>query len=135
MNNSIKYILPLLVLFTIIFFSCKEDNKKETTTSKPEKKQYKIPAFNGDSAYVFVDTQVKFGPRVTGSQAHKNAMEYFIQKFEEYGAKVEKQYFEADFVLGFKAKATNIIAHVNPGKSKKIIIAAHYDSRKIAEKR
>ena len=134
MKNLLKYILSIVLVLLVIFFGCKEDKKGVSNTTQTEKKQYKIPAFNGDSAYVFVKNQVDFGPRVPGTEAHKKAIEYFVKKFEGYGAKVEKQNFKAKFVLGFEADATNIIAHMNPGKSKKIIIAAHFDSRKIAEK-
>lgn len=120
----------------ILITSCKNDKKEDHGSGDRDRqvKQYTIPAFNGDSAFVFVKKQVDFGPRVPGTEAHKKAQKWFIDKFRSYGAEVEEQKFDADFVLGFSAKCSNIIASFNPGKSKKIIIAAHYDSRKIAEK-
>ena len=135
--NKLKIAGLLMLSFVIAFTACKQDKsgrKKSSTKKETRKKSVKIPAFNGDSAYAFVKKQVDFGPRVTGSEAHKKAQQWFIDKFKSYGADVEVQKFKAHFPNGTNADAANIIAHFNPGKKKKIIIAAHYDSRYMAEK-
>lgn len=135
--NKFKTIGILLLSFIIIASSCKQDKiaKKESSTKKEaKKKSVKIPVFNGDSAFAFVKKQVDFGPRVTGSEAHKKAQQWFIDKFKSYGAEVEIQKFKAKFPNGVTADAANIIAHFNPDKKKKLIIASHYDSRYMAEK-
>lgn len=120
-----------MILFA---FSCKNDKSETIDKQKNQISKYTIPPFNGDSAYFFVKKQVDFGPRVTGSASHNKAQQWFIDKFEFYGASVEVQNFKANFAHGVSADAANIIASMNPGKSKKIIIAAHYDSRYMAEK-
>jgi glutaminyl-peptide cyclotransferase len=132
--KRIFYFVTMLLSIVMIVVACKKDKKEVQSSSGQQKKQYNIPAFNGDSAFVFVKKQVDFGPRVPGTEAHKKAQQWFIEKFRSYGAEVEVQKFDANFVLGFSAKSANIIASFNPGKTKKILIAAHYDSRKIAEK-
>ena len=134
---TLKNIVLFLSLFVFVTYSCKEEKKpvKAGKTSKTAAhKSVKIPAFNGDSAFYYVKKQVEFGPRVTGSEAHKKAQKWFIDKFKSLGADVEVQKFDAHFANGKTEKAANIIATFNPGKSKKIIIAAHYDSRYMAEK-
>ncbi|MBK7094787.1 MAG: M28 family peptidase [Saprospiraceae bacterium] len=132
--KRIFFISTFILSIVMIVVACKKDKKEDQSSSGQQKKQYNIPAFNGDSAFVFVKKQVDFGPRVPGTEAHKKAQQWFVEKFRSYGAEVEVQKFDANFVLGFSAKSSNIIAKFNPGKSKKILIAAHYDSRKIAEK-
>lgn len=133
----LKLTLLSFIAITLFLSSCKQDKAiKNTTKSKKENnkpKRIKIPTFNGDSAFVFVKKQVDFGPRVTGSEAHKKAIDWFIKKFKSYGAEVEIQKFKASFPNGKTENASNIIASINPEKSKKVIIAAHYDSRYIAE--
>ena len=134
-----KYIFFTLLSIVFLLTACKEDaaTKSKTKTSTKKKtahKSIKIPVFNGDSAYAHVKKQVDFGPRVTGTKAHKLAQQWFIDKFKSYGAEVEVQKFKASFANGKTEDAANIIAHFNPGKDKKIIIAAHYDSRYKAEK-
>ena len=134
---TIRKIILFLFFFVLVTYSCKQDKKsvkKSHTKQETRKKTVKIPVFNGDSAYYYVKKQVDFGPRVTGSEAHKKAQQWFIDKFKSLGAEVEVQKFDAHFANGTSAKAANIIATFNPGKSKKVIIASHYDSRYMAEK-
>ena len=131
-----KIVLLAFLSLTIMASSCKQggEKKSETGTKHTRKRPIKIPGFNGDSAYAFVKKQVDFGPRVTGSESYKKAKLWFVEKFKSYGADVEMQKFTANFANGTKANAANIIAHFNPGKKKKVIIASHYDSRYMAEK-
>lgn len=135
-----KINIKTFLIFTGISIACLSACKKDKTNDASETesskvvKNYSIPGFNGDSAFVFVKKQVDFGPRVPGSEAHKKTQQWLIDKLKSYGAEVEIQKFDANFVLGFSAKSSNIIAKFNPGKNKTVLIAAHYDSRKIAEK-
>ncbi len=137
-----KHYFTLILIFVGLIFvsSCGNDkakkkvSKKAITTTKAKKTRKKVPVFNGDSAYAYVAKQVNFGPRVTGSKAHKDAQKWFIETFKSYGAKVKSQDFKAAFHFGKTENAKNIIASFNEGKSKKVIIAAHYDSRYEAEK-
>jgi len=136
-----KYFRIIIFTFaglTLLLSSCDGDKKSKnhlsTTKKDVKKKSLKIPAFNGDSAFAHVKKQVDFGPRVTGREAHSQAKKWFVEKFKSYGAEVKLQDFKASFGNKTNVKATNIIASFNPGKSKKVIIASHYDSRYRAEK-
>ena len=42
-----------------------------------------VPAFNADSAYAFTQMQVDFGPRVTGSDAHRKCGDWAVAKFKD----------------------------------------------------
>lgn len=137
MNYS-KILFTLALGFIILLSSCGNDNKtkKYVSTKKEVKKtSIKIPVFNGDTAYTNVKNQVGFGVRGNGTEGHKKIKKWAVDKFNSYGiGNIDIQKFKANFANGQKEDAYNIIAHFNPGRSKKIIIAAHYDTRFIAEK-
>ncbi|GAA0891571.1 M28 family peptidase [Fulvivirga kasyanovii] len=113
--------------------ACNGDKKKETQVVE-EEKTVQVPNFNPDSAYQFIKHQVDFGPRVPNTPAHRQAGEYFISKFESYGAKVQTQDFEATTFDNHTLNLRNIIASFYPEKSKRILLAAHWDSRPYADK-
>jgi hypothetical protein len=94
----------------------------------------KAPEFNADSAYVYVEKQVSFGPRVPNTQAHRQAGDYLITILKKYGAEVTVQDFVAEAYTGAKLQSRNIIAAFNPQETKRILLAAHWDSRHMADK-
>jgi hypothetical protein len=121
----------------MVAFSCKSDSKVDKKqgekVSQPAKK-LTIPAFSGDSAYVFIEKQLEFGHRVPGTPEHKACQDWLVQKLETYGAKVQLQPFKAKIYNGEVWDAANIIGRINPKSDYRIILAAHYDTRHIAEK-
>ena len=80
-NYRSKIALGMLVLFAasylvITFQRCKSDSNPPvkppvTQTPQPAVPQVPVPAFNADSAFVFVKKQVDFGPRVPNTEAHR----------------------------------------------------------------
>lgn len=92
------------------------------------------PKANADSLYQFVADQVAFGPRVPNTAAHANATEWFVKKFESYGAKVQVQAFDAKIYDGANVGLKNIIASFNPEAKKRILLAAHWDTRPFADR-
>lgn len=134
-----KYFGQLCFVFlfaSILLTSCKEETttKNTSTHTTQEVTQYKIPKFDGASAYDFVAKQVAFGHRVPGKEAHKEAAAWFIKKFKEYELTVHEQDFTAKFHWGEEAPAKNIIAQYNPNAKNRIVFAAHWDSRYAADK-
>jgi hypothetical protein len=100
---------------------------------EPEEVVITIPNVNRDSAYAFVEQQVAFGPRVPGTEAHKQCGEWLKSKLEEFGAEVTMQEFKANFHFGTSADAVNIIGSFNPKHPVRVVLAAHWDSRYMAE--
>ena len=128
-----RKILLFVVLSTAILqYSCKDEAQK--TTVSVEKKNVKVPAFSSDSAYAFIEKQLSFGTRVPGTPPHKECKKWIIASLEKYGAKVTLQDFKADFQNLKNIPSTNIIGQINPGHSKRILLAAHWDTRAIADK-
>lgn len=123
----------LLFILLVVLIGCGRDGQK---TSQPEvpAKVVNVPVFNADSAYYFIKKQVDFGPRIPNSAAHKKAGDYFIDQFKAYGATVKVQEFTATTFDNVKVNLRNIIASFNPEKKKRILLAAHWDTRPFADK-
>lgn len=83
--------------------------------------------FQGSTAYLDVVTQVNFGPRIPGSDAHQQEIEWIRGETEKAGWTVEVQETE---LLGQPIQ--NVIAKKGDGDPL-IILGAHYDSRLYAD--
>lgn len=106
--------------------------KSEAANFPPEKE---VPwSFNADSAYLFVQEQVGFGPRLPGWPGHAQCAEFIEAKLRSYGAETFCQEFEAENYEGSVMQLKNIIGSFNPGAKKRILLAAHWDSRPFADK-
>ena len=113
---------------------CKSDGDTNSSETKEEpKKPVTVPAFQADSAYAHVEKQLSFGPRVPGTEAHKQVQDWMEATLKRYGAKVTMQRFDARYHTGETVNATNVIGAFNPKNAKRIVLAAHYDTRAIAD--
>ncbi|MCH7411284.1 M28 family peptidase [Belliella sp. DSM 111904] len=119
-------------LFMALAFMACESSKNTEVTSAVSYKE--VPEFNADSAYAFIQKQVGFGPRVPMTEGHQLTKEWIIEKFESYGLEVKKQDFQAKTHDGLTWDLTNIIASYNPKATKRIMISAHWDTRRVADK-
>ena len=135
MNKLNKFFLGFGIV-TMSLVACQQDKTSEVRSPEPPSpsKTLKIPVFSGDSAYLFVEKQLSFGHRIPGTPGHKACQDWLVQKLQSYGARVELQPFKAKIYTGEVWDAANIIGSINPDKKERIIIAAHYDTRFIAEK-
>jgi glutaminyl-peptide cyclotransferase len=107
---------------------------EETSSSTSEEKLAPTPNFNADSAYFFVEKQVKFGPRVPNTSAHIKCGDWMIATLKKYGFEVIEQKFKPVTYDGKVLNARNIIGSYNPTASNRILLAAHWDSRPFADK-
>lgn len=121
----------LLVLSLFLFIGCKDEQPVQgpTTVTPPPKTQYKVPAFNGDSAMAYIQKQVDFGPRVPNSAAHKACKEWMSGQLRAFGWQVIEQDFKTKKFDGTIFDATNVIGQYNPKAKNRIFLAAHWDSR------
>jgi glutaminyl-peptide cyclotransferase len=129
-----RYSLLLVIVAGLLISSCKGGRDSEKIESASSTKVVEVPLFNADSAYHFIERQVAFGPRVPNSKAHAQAADFFVEKLNEYGAKLIIQEFEANTFDGQKLALKNIIASFNPEIKKRILLAAHWDTRPFADK-
>jgi Zn-dependent M28 family amino/carboxypeptidase len=128
MKNLITFISAIL----IIAASCNSPQQESTAASTPAK-MVDVPAFNADSAYAFVEKQVLFGPRVPGTDAHKQCAAWLESKMKTYTNTVEVQSFKARAYNDRILRGKNIIASFNPENKKRILLCAHWDSRPYAD--
>lgn len=99
-----------------------------------EKPLVQAPPFSADSAFQFVKDQVSFGPRIPNSPAHRKAGDYLIEQLKKFGATVTVQAFEATTYDGQRLALRNIIGSYFPERQKRILLAAHWDTRPFADK-
>ena len=130
--------LPLLALpFLIFMLSSCDDSKKPkekaaSTLPQPIKLQ-PAPVFNEDSAYYFVEKQVSFGPRVPNTEAHKACGNWLVSRLQQYEALVTEQVFTEQAFNGKTLQLRNIVGSINPQAKKRILLAAHWDSRPFSD--
>ena len=120
------------VLLSITSCDNKQNSKPVTQTAAPVK-EVVVPSFNADSAYNYVKKQLEFGPRVPDSEAHAQCAEWFIDFFNEKADTVYVQDFRTRLYNGKSIDGKNIIASFNPKAKKRILLAAHWDSRPFAD--
>lgn len=126
-------VFVFVVVFSLASCGAEKDRKIDGRYEK-SMKEVSVPDFNGDSAYFFVKKQVDFGPRIPTTDAHRKAGDFFVNQFKRYGALVIEQKFSATTYSNQKLNLRNIIASFNPEKKKRILLAAHYDTRPFADK-
>lgn len=130
-NNWIIY----LMMMAGPFLGCDKSDTTEVPVLKNQALAIPAPAFNADSAYHYIQTQVEFGPRTPGSVAHDSCADYLYQKLKQFTEEVIKQDFEAkDSNTGALYKFQNIIARFNPKATRRILLGAHWDTRLKADK-
>ena len=124
-----------LVALLLLTASCGKnpDPKKGAEREKPAV-VVTVPAFNADSAFHFVSKQVAFGPRIPNTHAHRQAADYFVETLKSFGADISIQEFQAENFSGQQLNLKNIVASFNPGKQKRILLAAHWDTRPFSDK-
>lgn len=132
-----KWPLFFLNLLPIIFLaSCGNgtttSKKPAETTSKPAP-AIVVPGFNSDSAYHFVERQLSFGPRVPGSVAHAECAKWLEETMKQFTPDVIVQNFKARVYNNQVFSGKNIIATFNPDMQRRILLAAHWDSRPYAD--
>lgn len=124
-----KYIINLGYMALTLCLACSA-NKKTETPAEEISNYSEFAEFNSDSAYCHVSRQVEMGPRVPGTEGHAECTAYITKYLRNYCADtVILQSFEGEAFNGDILPLTNIIAKYNPDAQKRILLAAHYDTR------
>lgn len=90
--------------------------------------------FNPDSAYSYIKKQVEFGPRTPGSEAHRQCAEYIVNELSRHG--VDTILVQNAIISAFNGDElpiTNIMGRINPDARRRVLLAAHYDTRPWAD--
>lgn len=133
-KSKIMIALLIVALIAGAAFNFLPSNKAEVSeTEEIEKVQPVGPDFNADSAYIYLQEQCDFGPRIMNSTAHDKCEKWIIQKFEQYGCKVTTQKATLNGYDGTPLRSTNIMASYNPEATTRIMFCAHWDCRPWAD--
>ena len=129
-----KYIL---LACTLLLAGCGLSAKRSVSESGQSSVSAGGLSFSGDSAYAYVAGQVAFGPRVPGTDAHHDCVQYIGRTLERFGATVEIQTGEVMRYDGEWQHVANICAHLPADSAyqgeKTVLLCAHYDSRPWAD--
>lgn len=90
--------------------------------------------FDGKRAMTYLNAICGIGHRISGTKNMEKQQELIKKHFEDLGAKVAFQSFEAkqNSVKG-KVPMTNIVVSFQPEKKRRVILCSHYDTRPIAD--
>lgn len=126
-----------LLVLPFLITACGEEAPANSSTPAadpaPTAAAKPVPKFDRDSAFAYVARQVEFGPRVMNTSAHDATGDWLVQKLTSFGAVVEEQTFTATAYDGTILQGTNIIGKYKPELTDRILLAAHWDTRHVAD--
>jgi hypothetical protein len=137
MNMFLKYASAALLPLALLAASCGDTTNNgngDTTSQKPAVPRVAAPLFAYDSAYAHVKTQVEFGPRVPGSEAHTKCAAWMSAKLSSYGLTVTTQEAPISLPNGQPVRLKNIFAAYKPERADRVLLLAHWDSRAMADR-
>ncbi len=127
-----KHAIYLLIALGA-FASCESGDSNDKNKVVEPKPQVKVPAFNADSAYAYVQQQVAFGPRVPETPPHDSTLAWMSAKLTGWADTVYLQSSHVEVYNGQRKRFTNVIAAFNPGAKKRVMLCAHWDTRPYAD--
>ena len=117
----------------LLMAACSSGNARQGDTVTVQDMAAVPPAFDRDSAYSFVEQLMAFGPRVPNTEAHRKSGDWLSGKLKNFGWKVEEQNAVLTAFDGTPLHARNIMASINPEKSGRLLLLAHWDCRPWAD--
>jgi hypothetical protein len=93
-----------------------------------------VPKFQADSAFALLQKQVSFGPRIPNTPAHRAAGDFIVSRLKSLGAVTTIQQFQATTYDGQVLQLRNIIGSFRPEIQKRVVLAAHWDTRPFSDK-
>jgi Peptidase family M28 len=128
-----KRFFAFFCLFLLISCEKGKDSSSEGPVNKPAR-VVSVPLFNPDSAFYFVKRQVDFGPRIPNTEAHRKTADFLSNQLRKYGATVTVQEFDQTTYDNQRVRLKNIIASFYPETHKRVLLAAHWDTRPFADR-
>ncbi|MCS6823831.1 MAG: M28 family peptidase [Cytophagaceae bacterium] len=138
-RKSFCFHITLIASYMLILASSctqEKNNPSQNNTEITETSSTTLvatPDFNADSAYQYIAKQISFGPRVPNTASHVQCADYLARQMKKYGATVIEQDFTATAYDGTVLRAKNIISSYNLAANKRILLAAHWDTRPFSD--
>ncbi len=92
-----------------------------------------VREFDGAAAFRYIETQVGFGPRIPGTEAHRRAARWLDSLLRQRADTVIVQSWTHVTAAGDSLPLTNFVARFRPGAAKRLLFLAHWDSRPTAD--
>lgn len=131
----IRYSTLMILVLTVIV-SCGGGRSGEHVSSgRPmaEVPAVVVPSFDADSAFAFVEQQVSFGPRVPGTEAHRECAGWLSATMQRFADTVFIQEARVRAYNGTPLDIINITGVFQPERRNRILLCAHWDSRPYAD--
>lgn len=112
------------------------ENTQDTVAPEPSaqaSQQTVRRAFDADSAYMYVDCLMAFGPRVPNTEAHRLSGDWLVGKLHDFGYEVTEQEAVLTAFDGTPLQSRNIFAQLNPEAEDRTLLLAHWDCRPWAD--
>ncbi len=126
-------IIGAIAILTTALRCTTDPSTASATAAQDAVAKVPVPDFDRDSAFNYVAKQVDFGPRRPNTKGHDACRNWLVTQLKNYGAEVIEQKFDAKAYTGEVLKSTNIIGQINPTATRRIVLAAHWDTRHIAD--
>lgn len=135
LGKKYSFLKLLTIASLLVIGSCKQPAPESTETKQeaPAAINIPVPAFNSDSALHYLQTQVEFGPRVPGTDAHAKCADYLFQKLKSFGLQTQIQSETITTFDNKKFRLKNIIAEYKPEAKQRVLLLAHWDTRPWAD--
>jgi len=131
-HHTLKRI-AIIAACLLVLAGCKHKKEAAVTHDGVDYAQVVCPSFSPDSARAFAAAQVNFGNRIPGSEAWNRCGVYLQQQLARWCDTVIVQPFRATLWDGSTMPGRNIIGSINPQAAKRVLLAAHWDSRSWAD--
>lgn len=89
--------------------------------------------FSGDAALGYVKTQLDFGPRIPGSEAHVKTGDWIVAQMRERADTVIEQKWMHVTMSGDTLPMRNILARYKPEATERVLYVTHWDTRPISD--
>jgi len=133
--GNAKYLVYVSSIVLLWTSSCKNKpaEQQSTTTGQEEVKKIKVPDFNADTAYKYVEQQVSYGPRVPGTKAQQACAAWMEAELKKACDTVYRQSTTVKGGDGKTLPCINLIGCIHPKAEKRILLLTHWDSRPWAD--
>lgn len=92
------------------------------------------PEFDAERAFLDLERQCEFGPRVPGSESHRRMEEWLVSILESCADEVVADTFSVEADSDSLPIFRNYIARFKPDSKRRILLSAHYDTRPMADR-
>jgi spermidine synthase len=107
----------------------------ESMTADILRKSYnRQKVIDGNEMLAVIKQQLRYGPRYLSAYGHQSVQNFLISEMNALVPETKIQTWQHINSDASKQNLTNIIGRLYPEKDRRIILAAHYDSKKTADK-